>query len=110
MTIGDGCNWGARPLEASIKATEGFISHTILNYTRSEDTHDIGKLLLESFASAHNGIISGKRDIWSAGTTTLIGSIIFPLENAEYGVLTLSIGDCKCFHWDTSNKKAIDVT
>ena len=54
VAIGDGCNWGVRPLEASKRATEGFISHTVLNYAKSENTHNIGDLLLESFASAHN--------------------------------------------------------
>lgn len=93
-----------------MRATEGFISHTILNYSKSESTHDIGELLLESFASAHNEILNGKREIWEAGTTTLIGSMIYPAGKSEYIAQVLSIGDCKCFHWDASNKKITDIT
>lgn len=79
MAIGDGCGWGEKAMEAADRATEGFITHLIEASARVRDTKALGCTLLEAVAAGHNAIISGKSDVYSAGTTTLIGGTVFPL-------------------------------
>lgn len=134
VSIGDGCNWGERPMEAAQKATEGFMAHVGIHSPSARTTKDMGRILLEGIAAAHNSVIAGKPEINDAGTTTLIGATIFPMQesytrgattapaptegvpesNAEpgtdFGVCIVSIGDCKCFLWDVATKRVRDIT
>jgi len=83
MAIADGCNWGDRPLEAATKAIEGFISHASLSLDKITNPRAAGTVLLDSLSTAHNAIIAGKNNVWDAGTTTLLGGIIYPLESSS---------------------------
>ncbi len=93
-------------------------------------------LLLKAFAAAHEKIINGfsKEDIWDAGTTTLIGGLLVPIEvpggrpvcdyfplgedlhsrvlrqEEKYAFVCASIGDCKAFLYSPKEKKATDIT
>lgn len=86
IAIGDGCGWGKKGMEASKHATEGFVTHLIESTAHSRDAKAIGVSLLESVAAAHNSVISGKDDVFTAGTTTLIGGVVFPLPGTVEGM------------------------
>jgi len=88
MAIADGCNWGERPLEAATKALQGFVSHASLSLDKITDPRSAGAVLLDALCTAHNAIIAGKNNVWDAGTTTLLGGIIFPLEPSSSSTCT----------------------
>jgi len=83
MAVADGCNWGERPLEAASKAIQGFVSHASLSLDKITNPRAAGTVLLDSLSTAHNAIIAGKNNVWDAGTTTLLGGIIYPLEPSK---------------------------
>jgi len=115
VAVADGCNWGKRPQMAARDAVAA-LSHYITDKQELiRDLQDAGHYLLRSFAEAHKRIISGKDDIWEAGTTTLIGSLCLELEQTEegapqWGVLCASVGDCKAFIAKKDTKEVMDVT
>lgn len=86
VAIGDGCGWGKKGMEASQRATESFVAHLIESTFQTRDAKAIGVALLESVAAAHNAVISGKSDVFTAGTTTLIGGVVFPLPGTVEGI------------------------
>jgi hypothetical protein len=49
-----------------------------------------------------------------AGTTTLLGGMIFqllnPKDGLEWGVVALNLGDCKAYRWDTKKQVLTDIT
>eukprot|EP01112_Ceratiomyxa_fruticulosa_P000907 TRINITY_DN1085_c0_g1_i1.p1 TRINITY_DN1085_c0_g1~~TRINITY_DN1085_c0_g1_i1.p1 ORF type:complete len:412 (+),score=76.02 TRINITY_DN1085_c0_g1_i1:415-1650(+) len=119
LSVADGCNWGVRPQMAARDAINAFSKY----FTDKErigllmnDLQDAGHFLLRSFCEAHNQIIKDKSDIWEAGTTTLLGSLVIEFEVEEkldapkWGFLCASVGDCKAFHVSLSNRAIIDVT
>lgn len=62
------------------------------------DVNDAGHFLLRGFETASREIIHDKREIWDAGTTTLLGGILLQLEENKWGFLCANVGDCKvCF-------------
>lgn len=133
MCITDGCNWGVRPMEASNRAKNAFVEYLRLHQHKIEDLNDAGHQLLNAIACAHQKIIEGK-DVWDAGTTTLCGGLLLPLDtpsgskkekqnqlstslnssddiiNPKWAFVCVSIGDCKAY-WYSSRKKALtDIT
>jgi len=119
ICVADGCNWGERPREAARVAARGFVTYEQDHFGSTCDIRECGKILLSAMKAAHNGIIANKTDLWEAGTTTLVGGVIVPMDLSaegadkqagEYGVCLLSIGDCKCFLWDSNTGKVRDIT
>jgi len=124
MSIADGCNWGSRPRNAAIKATEGFINY--FKTTPLKDLKDIGRHLFKAISNAHNNIIQGHDDVWESGTTTLLGALLMEvtqkkdkkqnnnknqiLECPNWAFMGVSVGDCKAFRWSNKNRKVIDIT
>lgn len=126
LCVADGCNWGERPREAARVAAQSFVRFTQQSAGEARTARDCGRVLLGAMRAAHNGIITGKTDIWDAGTTTLIGGMLVPLASegagasasaegtgegeGAYGVCLLSIGDCKCFLWERATARVRDIT
>lgn len=115
VAVADGCNWGKRPQMAArdaVSAVSGYITDKMEHI---RDLQDAGHYLLRSFSEAHKKIVSGKEDIWEAGTTTLIGSLCLELEpvqesDPKWGILCASVGDCKAFIASHKTKQVVDVT
>lgn len=114
VAVADGCNWGKRPQMAARDAVAAMSLYLADKQSMIHTLQDAGHYLLRSFAEAHKRIVSGKEDIWEAGTTTLIGVLCLELESAEgepkWGVLCASVGDCKAFIASRTMKDVIDVT
>lgn len=115
VAVADGCNWGRRPQMAARDAVAALSNYITEKQELIRDVQDAGHYLLRSFAEAHNRIVSGKDDIWEAGTTTLIGTLILELEtenegDPKWGVLCASVGDCKAFIAQPNTKQIVDVT
>eukprot|EP01122_Echinamoeba_exundans_P008942 TRINITY_DN3050_c0_g2_i1.p1 TRINITY_DN3050_c0_g2~~TRINITY_DN3050_c0_g2_i1.p1 ORF type:complete len:771 (-),score=115.67 TRINITY_DN3050_c0_g2_i1:4-2316(-) len=120
FVICDGCGWGPKPREAAIRAAKEIIDQMSdkVVQAKMEDTLDCKHFLLRSFNLAHEAILKGKEDIWLAGTTTLLAGMLLQIHPSaaadpaipEWALVCASVGDCKCFVWNTISKTAVDVT
>ena len=84
FALADGCNWGARPLEAAVRAADSFMDHLRNSLYNMNSVTAIKKETLHALSSAHLAIIEGKRDPTDAGQTTLVGGVMFELEPERY--------------------------
>jgi hypothetical protein len=118
MCLADGCNWGPRPRTAAWKASAAFLEFVRANASLFQRTKEVGYLLLKAFSVAHERIIEGLEgeQVWDAGTTTLIGGVLLPLDEGtgphdpRYGLVVASVGDCKCFVYSPREGRTVDVT
>ena len=49
----------------------------------------------------------------AAGTTTLVGGVLFSVEtpgDAKYAFVFANVGDCKVFHYDAKRGTVVDLT
>jgi len=114
--VADGCNWGERPREAAIRATQGLIEY----FSKPEVQNDINDTiqaknhLLRAVSYMHKKIIEGKQDIWQAAQTTAICGILLKLDENfltdEWALVLLSVGDCKAYHYDIRTKDVFEIT
>eukprot|EP01102_Stenamoeba_stenopodia_P000881 TRINITY_DN10817_c0_g1_i3.p1 TRINITY_DN10817_c0_g1~~TRINITY_DN10817_c0_g1_i3.p1 ORF type:complete len:947 (-),score=208.52 TRINITY_DN10817_c0_g1_i3:107-2947(-) len=117
MVIADGCNWGIYAAMAAQFATLGFTRHVeehLLNQSK-RSSQAVGEILLAALQAAHKNIMDSHRQYLKsknlppeipAGTTTLLGGVILPVqhEEAEFVLITASVGDCKCYRISSSGK------
>eukprot|EP01120_Amphizonella_sp_Union-15-10_P009396 TRINITY_DN3542_c0_g1_i2.p1 TRINITY_DN3542_c0_g1~~TRINITY_DN3542_c0_g1_i2.p1 ORF type:complete len:403 (+),score=81.80 TRINITY_DN3542_c0_g1_i2:97-1305(+) len=113
--VTDGCNWGERPRDASNRAKDSFVSYLGSKITEIKNLREVGPHLVQALAYAHQAIIYDKEDVWMAGTTTLLGGVVLQIDNKgctdpPWGLVCISIGDCKAFHYSWKEKKVCDVT
>jgi len=119
----NGCNWGRRPMVASNAAKSAFSEYIRNHLGDIDELRDAGHYLLQALSYCHLKIIEGKEDIWEAGTTTLLGGVLFRIKKSKEEVKSekdkdsfkwvwcgISIGDCKAFHYNAATKKLTDVT
>lgn len=144
----DGCNWGKRPMEASNIAKTAFVEYLRSHQSEINELRDAGHYLLQALSFCHHKICEGKEDVWEAGTTTLLGGMLFRIKrdkednkgksgklevshsgssnsngiansnskddkedkNFKWVWVCVSIGDCKCFHYDVNQKIVTDLT
>jgi len=81
--------------------------------TKVKRFREIGNILVEALDAAHDGILEGKKDIWMAGSTTLLGGVCVPLKEgapSDWGWVGITVGDCKAFHWREKEKVVVDLT
>lgn len=80
---------------------------------------DAGHYLLRALSFCHFKIIEDKEDLWEAGTTTLLGGMLFRLKrskeeketkNEPYVFVCVSVGDCKAYLFSSKNKTVSDIT
>ncbi|EGG25356.1 protein phosphatase 2C-related protein [Cavenderia fasciculata] len=101
--LADGCNWGARPKEAAMKASEAFLDYMVAKNDQITDVKEAGKILFGAFEQAHISIMKGKDEYWEAGTTTLLGGVLCQINKGqdkwspEWEFVLASVGDCKAY-------------
>eukprot|EP01094_Clydonella_sp_ATCC50884_P011330 TRINITY_DN21127_c0_g1_i1.p1 TRINITY_DN21127_c0_g1~~TRINITY_DN21127_c0_g1_i1.p1 ORF type:complete len:754 (+),score=257.55 TRINITY_DN21127_c0_g1_i1:278-2539(+) len=101
--LADGCNWGTKPQEAAILASNEVVSYLGARIDSIDSVRTLGKMLLKAFMGAHKKIIEPKEDVWDAGTTTLLGGALVRLAPSEgsrrkpWAFVCASVGDCKAF-------------
>eukprot|EP01113_Clastostelium_recurvatum_P019328 TRINITY_DN2278_c1_g1_i3.p1 TRINITY_DN2278_c1_g1~~TRINITY_DN2278_c1_g1_i3.p1 ORF type:complete len:426 (-),score=78.94 TRINITY_DN2278_c1_g1_i3:30-1307(-) len=119
IAVADGCNWGMRPYNAAKAAISALGNYFIESDRISHiaNVQEAGHYLLRAFSEAHNHIIKDKSDMWDAGTTTLLGCLILPLAlsaggppPSPWGILCVSVGDCKAYRICAANKSVSEVT
>lgn len=114
FALADGCGWGSRPREAAIRASEAIIEQ-IADRTvqlKINDTIDCKTVLLRSFNVAHRAVIEGKEDVFMAGTTTLLAGLLAEVdaERNEWAAVIVSVGDCKCYVYNSITETVSDLT
>jgi len=115
ICVADGCGWGERAMQASHRLRENFIEY--FSKVKSVKTlREIAVHLVTSLACANYFISYDKKDIWMAGTTTGLCGLLVELETTKHPNLPpwafvfVSIGDCKCFHFNTAKQSCEDIT
>jgi serine/threonine protein phosphatase PrpC len=110
LCVADGCGWGVRSREASMKAKCGFVEYVDQNVTKCTTAADVSKVLVRAVAAAHCKIMEGKSESNSAGTTTLLGGYVAPLKDVSGCAFVLvSIGDCKVYLRKSEKDQVIDL-
>eukprot|EP01103_Thecamoeba_quadrilineata_P014498 TRINITY_DN4338_c0_g1_i1.p1 TRINITY_DN4338_c0_g1~~TRINITY_DN4338_c0_g1_i1.p1 ORF type:complete len:848 (-),score=174.70 TRINITY_DN4338_c0_g1_i1:82-2625(-) len=79
FAVADGCNWGKRSLEAATRASGSFIEFSKRKLPKIRSSRVAGRYLLRAFGIAHNAISEGRRDIYEAGTATILAGVLFQL-------------------------------
>eukprot|EP01125_Pyxidicula_operculata_P013189 TRINITY_DN4362_c0_g1_i4.p1 TRINITY_DN4362_c0_g1~~TRINITY_DN4362_c0_g1_i4.p1 ORF type:complete len:1108 (-),score=247.18 TRINITY_DN4362_c0_g1_i4:1087-4044(-) len=114
FVLADGCSWGNRSREAAQCASLSFMETMAMSQHSLNDSTEVKHFLLRAFSKAHDRILQGHDDIWSAGTTTLLGGMLAPVEeysdDGEFAFVCASVGDCKAFHWSQQYDVVTDVT
>jgi len=110
--VADGCNWGPKPREAAMKATEAFVDYIEARQHELTEIPESGHFILRAFSAAHEKIIEGKENVWDAGTTTMLGGMIVELDSGQgkWALICGSVGDCKAFHYSLRKDLITDIT
>ncbi len=110
--IADGCGWGVRPREAAIKAKVALVDHISKHMPVLKDAQMVAEILVRGMGEAHYKVIEGKDDVNSAGTTTLLGGVLAPVDKMDrvFCFLFISVGDCKAYCRKSATGKFIDLT
>jgi hypothetical protein len=80
ISVADGCNWGKLPSEAAGNASSSFMRYMRNVHDKLVTTRKTARYLIRAFAEAHDSIVFGKKELFDAGTTTLIGGLILELD------------------------------
>lgn len=113
--IADGGH-GIRFRQASERAVESCLSYFEDIKTPAEELKHMGLELLKSISYAHETIIHDKKDIWEAGTTSILVSCVVEVEpTAETGqkrwcFVCATVGDCKAYHWSKQERTVTEIT
>jgi len=128
--IADGCNWGPHVRDAASAAVTAFTASLRKHLSDITTIKEAGPILLHALSKAHNAIIT-RKGVRIYGTTTLLGGYILPLDHnakerkskkkpvaepkrpenlPEYGLVIVSVGDCKVFRWASNSHRFIDIT
>jgi hypothetical protein len=110
--IADGCGWGPRPREAAIKAKVALVDHISKHMPVLREAQMTAEILVRGMGEAHYKVMEGKDDVNSAGTTTLLGGVLAPVDRMDrvFCFLFISVGDCKAFCRKSATGKFIDLT
>eukprot|EP01126_Amoeba_proteus_P006873 TRINITY_DN12429_c0_g1_i2.p1 TRINITY_DN12429_c0_g1~~TRINITY_DN12429_c0_g1_i2.p1 ORF type:complete len:295 (+),score=81.92 TRINITY_DN12429_c0_g1_i2:103-987(+) len=109
----DGCSWGARSREASLRAARAFVEHLRSPEIQRQmkDTMSIKKIFRQTLDICHEAIKEGKESCWEAGTTTLCGGMLYKVKDMDcWAFQAISVGDCKIIHYSSSMELVKDVT
>eukprot|EP01121_Diplochlamys_sp_Union-15-3_P014403 TRINITY_DN4586_c0_g1_i1.p1 TRINITY_DN4586_c0_g1~~TRINITY_DN4586_c0_g1_i1.p1 ORF type:complete len:604 (-),score=86.68 TRINITY_DN4586_c0_g1_i1:60-1823(-) len=113
----DGCGSGTRPLLAAYKCATTMINEMKQSQNNQSITlRDVVFQLLRAASKSHDAILDGRKEIWEAGTTTLLAGVLMEVErqttphNNEWWFTCLSVGNCKAFHVSKKNKVVTDIT
>jgi hypothetical protein len=115
VALADGCNWGTKPQEAAILASNELVSYIGVRCQNILDVRTMGRNLLKAFMMAHKKIIAPKEDVWDAGTTTLLGGVVMPIaespaDSKQWAFVCASVGDCKAFLYSSLTKRFHEIT
>eukprot|EP01102_Stenamoeba_stenopodia_P011036 TRINITY_DN336_c0_g1_i1.p1 TRINITY_DN336_c0_g1~~TRINITY_DN336_c0_g1_i1.p1 ORF type:complete len:945 (+),score=158.27 TRINITY_DN336_c0_g1_i1:308-3142(+) len=127
VTMTDGCNWGVKARDASLKANESFMQHVAQHINELTDVQKMTSVFLRGIFVAHERIMDTKAaDI---GTTTILGGVLCevdpssivslsssycstttPSDGRKWAFFCLSVGDCKAYHYSVKTQHLVDIT
>jgi len=126
VSLADGCGWGVPAKEAAVKASTVFVDYLKKFKQDILDSKLAARVMLRGLLAAHDSIVEGysTENLFTAGTTTLIGGIVLPLSKepsadpnvkrtameGQYVFIYVSLGDCKAFHYSAISKRIVDLT
>jgi len=117
ISLADGCGWGLKSREAARLATTGFQEYMKKKITKIDTVRKAAHYLIKAFAHAHIKIINSTNDLWSVGTTTLLGGILLTLSGeaaqqfrASCVLVCASVGDCKAFRYNAKTRNVSEIT
>jgi len=110
--IANGYNYGERPRDAASAAVDGFVWHMSSRLAGIVDAASCAKESLQALCTAHNFVVHARGSVWDAGTSALLGAVMFPLSDtkddmkepkqivapgSKFGIVLTSLGDSKAF-------------
>jgi len=124
VVLTDGCNWGLKSWLASRNANLCFSGYLRKHLHEMTSVQEAGLVLLKALQAAHQNVISNAHDVWSVGQTTILGGVILPKSvglpsnsraalnegEADNIFVSLSLGDCKCFHYSSLSREFEDLS
>lgn len=116
ISVADGCNWGAKPREAAMLASNEVVAHITEQLEQLKDSIDVGRALLTAFMLAHEKIMCTKEQMYEPGTTTLLGGVLAmlhkqqPNEARKWAFVCASVGDCKAFLFHAATNTLTEIT
>eukprot|EP01088_Endostelium_zonatum_P020057 TRINITY_DN7215_c0_g2_i1.p1 TRINITY_DN7215_c0_g2~~TRINITY_DN7215_c0_g2_i1.p1 ORF type:complete len:552 (+),score=91.54 TRINITY_DN7215_c0_g2_i1:55-1710(+) len=115
--IADGCGWGFAPALAARRACRSFAEYLSSPRTQRKihTLQDAARLLVRALAYSHSSILAAQPELLSVGTTTVLGGMLVQLKRGVSSVgktcwIFGSVGDCKSFLYNGSQKTMIDLT
>tara|TARA_R110002050_G_scaffold267610_4_gene409336 strand:+ start:26 stop:451 length:426 start_codon:yes stop_codon:yes gene_type:complete len=83
LCVADGCNWGEKPKEAAVRSRDCFLKYMKNRRHKLKSTQDLGHYLLRAFSKAQEEIVRDKETPQDAGTTTLVGGMVIPVDMVQ---------------------------
>jgi serine/threonine protein phosphatase PrpC len=97
--IADGCNWGTAvrlAAQRAVVAATQFINQMLTHSSQPVKTaENLAWVLVQAMAMAHEAIVSGYRDAYGVGTTTLNICFVFMTPEGKKYLMVAGVGDCK---------------
>lgn len=113
--VTDGGN-GIRYRQASERAVESCLAYFEDIKSSKEDIREMALELLKSISYAHENIIHDKKDIWDAGTTSILVSSVVEVEpnpendNKKWCFICATVGDCRAYIWPRGKDTVQEIT
>ena len=79
LALADGCNWGEAPKLAAKRAATSFVRYLQDRLHLFSDTKTLVHFILNGFSAAQEAIVRGYKNIWLAGSATLFGGALIPI-------------------------------
>ena len=84
LALADGCNWGEAPKLAATIAATSFVRYIQDRLHLVNHSKKAAEVIVKGFSVAHDSILRGhKKNIWDAGTATLLGGVLLPITDAK---------------------------
>lgn len=111
ITVTDGCSWGVKPQKAATLANAAFSSYLHKHSVDVTNLQNLQLILLGALRKAQQSIYKDASDPWDTGTTTLLGGLLIPYSDSDnWGFMSVGVGDCKAFLWDSLKSQVFDIT
>lgn len=131
LTLTDGCGWGQGSANASLLAVQTYF-HTFLTgrHAHMANLRTLGLLMVYCLSVAHGTLADAYLGGSQIGTTTFISCLALPAQQQptqikpvpdqyvqelvhsrnRFYLITLSVGDCKAFHYSPTSRQVRDIT
>lgn len=130
LALTDGCGWGQGSANASLLAVQTYFqSFLTTSHAHLANLRTLGLLMVYCLSVAHCMLADAYLEGGQMGTTTFISSLAVRVQQAtqskpvpdqyvqelvhsrnRFYLITLSVGDCKAFHYSPTSRQVRDIT